>query len=159
MLPPTLRRVAISEQLLSDELTQAMKARDSQRVLVLRSVVAAAKNVKVERRVPTLEEADLVAIVRREVKKREETEAYADKAGRRDIVEQNRAERAILEAWVPASLTAEELEQTIRDIAAGSAGGALGGIMAALKEQFAGRYDGKLASDIARRILAARAAG
>jgi uncharacterized protein len=158
-LPLTLRRVAISEQRLADELTQAMKARDAQRVLVLRGVVAAAKNLKVERRVASLEESDLVAIVRRELKKREEAEQFADKAGRSDIVEQNRAERAILEAWVPAQLGAEDLERAIRDIIAAGTGDALGTVMSALKSQHAGRYDGKLASDIARRVLAERAAG
>lgn len=151
--------MAISEQLLADELTQAMKARDAQRVLVLRGVVAAAKNLKVERRVAELEEADLVAIVRRELKKREEAEQFADKAGRSDIVEQNRAERAILEAWVPAQLSSDELEQAVRDIVGGGAGSALGTVMAALKDRYAGRYDGKLASELARRVLAERAAG
>ncbi len=151
--------MAISEQLLADELTQAMKARDAQRVLVLRGVVAAAKNLKVERRVAELEEADLLAIVRRELKKREEAEQFADKAGRTDIVEQNRAERAILEAWVPAPLAADELERAVREIVAGGAGGALGAVMAALKDRYAGRYDGKLASELARRVLAERAAG
>lgn len=151
--------MAISEQLLADELTQAMKARDAQRVLVLRGVVAAAKNLKVERRVDALEESDLLAIVRRELKKREEAEQYADKAGRRDIVDQNRAERAILEAWVPSQLAPDELERVVREIVAAGAGNALGSIMAALKERYAGRYDGKLASEIARRVLAERAAG
>jgi uncharacterized protein len=151
--------VAISEQLLADELTQAMKARDAQRVLVLRGVVAAAKNLKVERRVAALEEADLLAIVRRELKKREEAEQFADKAGRTDIVEQNRAERAILEAWVPAPLAADELERVVREIVAGDAGAALGDVMAALKDRYTGRYDGKLASELARRVLAERAAG
>jgi uncharacterized protein YqeY len=150
--------VAISEQLLADELTQAMKARDAQRVLVLRGVVAAAKNLKVERRVGALDEADLLAIVRRELKKREEAEQFADKAGRSDIVEQNRAERAILETWVPAQLGADDVERAVREIVDGGAT-ALGAVMAALKERHAGRYDGKIASEIARRVLGERAAG
>ena len=56
-------------------------------------------------------------VVRKEIRKREEAEEFAVKAGRKDLVEQNRAERAILEAYVPAPLDADELERAIRELA------------------------------------------
>src|SRR4029453_13794505 len=99
--PPTLPAVAVSEEQLAQDLTAAMKARDAQRVAVLRGVVAAAKLLKVERRAPRPEEADLVQVLRKEVRKREEAEEFAIKAGREDLVSQNRAERAILDEYVP----------------------------------------------------------
>src|SRR6266581_1098976 len=92
-----------------------MKAREMPRVYVLRGLITAAKNLKVE---------------------------------------QNRAERALLEAYVPALLAPAELEEAIRTIVARPEARSLGAIMGALRERFAGRLDGRQASEIARRVLA-----
>jgi hypothetical protein len=146
--------VPLSEQQLSDDLTRAMKAREMTRVYVLRGILTAAKNLKVEKRGAALDEAELAQLVRREMRKREEAEEFAVKAGRHDVVEQNRAERAILEGYVPALLGAEELERIIRGLAVETGARALGPIMGALRERYAGRFDGRQASEIARRILA-----
>ncbi|MCW5891897.1 MAG: GatB/YqeY domain-containing protein [bacterium] len=142
----------LTEQQLADDLAQAMKAREAQRVSVLRGVVAAAKNLKVERRGAELAESDLVQLVRRELKKRDEAESFAAKAGRADLVDQNREERAILERYVPAMLDAERLEMVVAEVIAAGATN-LGAVMAALRERHAGQYDGKLASEIVRRRL------
>jgi uncharacterized protein len=149
-----LPAVAVSEEQLAQDLTAAMKARDAQRVAVLRGVVAAAKLLKVERRAPRLEEADLVQVLRKEVRKREEAEEFAVKAGREDLVSQNRAERAILDEYVPPPLAADELERAIRDALAGGLPRQMGAVMTALRERFPGRLDGKVASEIARKVLA-----
>jgi len=146
--------VPLTEQQLADDLNRAMKARDMPRVYVLRGVIAAAKNLKVERRGTELVEADLAQIVRKEIRKREEAEEFALKAGRQDAVEQNRSERAMLEAYAPAQLDSAALEQAIREIAAEPGTGNLGAVMGALKARFAGRFDGRQASEIARRVLA-----
>ena len=149
-----LAPVSITEEQLARDLTAAMKSRDSQRLEVLRGVVAAAKLLKVERRVSSLEEADLVQVLRKELRKREEAEEFAAKAGRTDLVAQNRAERSILEGYVPALLGEADLERAIRESLAGGTPRQLGPVMSALRERYAGRYDGKTASELARRILA-----
>ena len=146
--------MSISEEQLARDLTAAMKARDSQRLEVLRGVVAAAKLLKVERRVSSLAEADLVQVLRKELRKREEAEEFAVKAGRPDLVAKNRAERSILEGYVPALLGEAELESAIRESLAGGTPRQLGSVMSTLRERYAGRYDGKTASELARRILA-----
>ena len=145
---------AISEQQLADDLAHAMKAREMPRVYVLRGLLAAAKNLKVERRGAALTEADLVQLVRREIRKREEAEEFAVKGGRDDLVAQNRSERAMLEAYAPPALDPAELERAIRDIVGAPESRTLGAVMAALRGRFAGRFDGRQASDIARRVLA-----
>jgi uncharacterized protein YqeY len=146
--------VAVSERQLADDLTQAMKAREMPRVYVLRGLITAVKNLKVEKRGAALAEPELVQLVRREIRKRDEAEEFAAKAGRAELVEQNRAERAMLEAYVPAQLDADQLERAIREIAADPGARSIGAIMAALRERFAGRFDGRQASEITRRILA-----
>ena len=95
------RPVAVTEEQIAQDLTAAMKARNAQRVAVLRSVVAAAKHLKVEKRVQVLDDAALAQVVRREIRQREEAEEFARKAGRDDLASQNLAERRILEEYVP----------------------------------------------------------
>jgi len=146
--------VALTEEQLNADLVAAMKAREMPRVYVLRGLITAAKNLKVERRGAGLAEADLVQLVRREMRQREEAEDFAVKAGRADMVEQNRAERGILETYVPSLLNEDELAGVIRGIVDTLATPNIGGVMAALRTTHGGRYDGKLASDIAKRILA-----
>ena len=145
---------ALTEQQLADDLTRAMKAREMPKVYVLRGLLTAVKNLKVEKRGAALAEAELVQVVRREIRKREEAEEFAAKAGRAELVEQNRSERALLEGYAPAALDPAALEQAIREIATRPDGRTLGAVMSALKERFAGRFDGRQASEIARRVLA-----
>jgi len=145
---------ALTEQQLAEDLTRAMKARDMPRVYVLRGLLTAVKNLKVEKRGGPLTEAELAQLVQRDIRKREEAEAFAVKGARPDLVEQNRAERTLLEAYVPARLDPGELERAIREIALRPGARSMGAIMGVLRERFAGRFDGRQASDIARRVLA-----
>ncbi len=149
----------VTEEQIARDLTAAMKARDAQRVAVLRSVIAAAKHLKVERRVAALDDAALVQVVRREMRQREEAEEFARQAGREDLAAQNRAERRLLEAYAPPPLAAEEIERAIRDALAGGVARQMGAVMAALRERFPGRLDGKSASELARKVLAESTGG
>src|SRR5436309_10223156 len=110
-----------------------MKARDMPRVYVLRGLLTAVKNLKVEKRGAALGETELVQVVRREIRKREEAEEFAMKARRDDLVAQNRGEREMLERYAPAALDAAELERAIREIAADPRARSLGAIMTALR--------------------------
>ena len=149
----------LTEKRIAEDLTRAMKARDMPLVYVLRGVVAALKNLKVEKRVDALPEADIVQVVRRELRQREEAEEFARRAGRDDLVAQNEAERGILEPYLPAVLSDGELEARIREIATGSADPSLGVIMGTLRAELAGRYDGRRASEIAKLVLSERGDG
>lgn len=146
----------LTEEQLSADLTAAMKARDMPRVYVLRGLLTAAKNLKVERRGAALTEPDLVQLVRREMRKREEAEEFAAKAGRSDAVEQNRAERRLLEPYAPALLDAGELDAVVRALVGELPSPSMGAVMSALRERYAGRFDGKQASEVARRVIGER---
>jgi uncharacterized protein YqeY len=146
--------VPLTEERIVEDLTRAMKARDMSVVYVLRGVIAAVKNLKVEKRVAAIPEAELVQVIRREMRQREEAEEFATRAGREDLVAQNQAERRVLEPYVPAMLSDAALEARIREIASGEAEASIGTIMAALRAELAGRYDGRRASEIAKQVLA-----
>jgi uncharacterized protein YqeY len=92
------------------------------------------------------------------VRQREEAEEFAKKAGRDDAVAQNRAERAMLDAYVPAQMDAAALETVVRGIVTSLPSPAMGPVMAALREKHAGQFDGKQASEIVKRVLAGAAA-
>ena len=134
------------------DLTAAMKARETAKVMVLRGLIAAVKNLKVDKQVPELPEAEIAALVRKEINKRTEAAEFAARGGRSELVEQNRAEQTLLEAYLPAQLDAVRLEAVIRELALELGGNAIGPIMAKLKERYPGQYDGKLASEIARKL-------
>ncbi|MBI3769490.1 MAG: GatB/YqeY domain-containing protein [Deltaproteobacteria bacterium] len=142
-----------TEAMLRDDLQTAMKAREMATVYVLRGLLAAIANQRIEKSGAELGAAEILALTQREAKQREEAEAYARKAGRDDLVTQNSAERAILARYLPAQLEDAELANLVRSWLADGLR-AMGSIMARLKERHAGQYDGKRASEIVRSILA-----
>ena len=144
--------MALAEAQLQRDLQDAMRARDRQRIDVLRGLIAAIKNAKVERQVAELPEADIVALVRKELNKRSEIIGYARQAGRAETVAQNEAEQAMLEAYLPKQLDAAELEAVVRGIAAELGTTQIGPVMAELRKRHAGQFDGKLASELIKRL-------
>lgn len=142
----------VTEAHIRADLTTAMKARDAEGVSVLRVLLAAIKNLKVEKQVAELSEADIAALVRREIARRTEAAEYARKGGRPELVDQNERERRRLEAYLPPQLSREALEAVIRDLAAELGTTQIGPLMAALRERHAGRFDARLASELIRAL-------
>jgi len=98
-------------------------------------------------------EAEIVAVIKRERARRDETLEFARKANREDLVAQNEAEAAILDSYLPAALSSDELRTAIdAELAAGAA--QIGPIMKALRDKFGARLDGKLASELVKQALA-----
>ncbi len=142
----------LNEETLQSDLHTAMRARDQQRVDVLRGLIAVAKNLKVERSGQALREADLVGIVRKELNKRTEIIGFAEQAGRPETVAAATAERAILQAYLPAQVEGDELRQVIRALADELGNTQIGPLMSELKKRHEGRFDGKEASAIIRAL-------
>jgi uncharacterized protein YqeY len=143
-----------TEAQLQSDLQSAMKARAADKMSVLRDVIAAIKNLKVEKMIATVPEADIVTLVRREINKRNEAAEFARQANRPELVQKNEGERAILEAYLPQQLGAAELEAIIRSLAAELGSTQIGPLMAKLRERHAGTYDGKLASELIKKLAA-----
>jgi len=144
----------VSESKLQEDLRTAMKAREQEKVLVLRGLITAIKNAKVEKMVQELPLADITAIVRKELNKRSETIEFAKKANRADMIESNEAEKRLLEVYLPQQLSEEALADIIKQIVAELGGVQIGPIMAKLRERHAGQFDGKLASEIVKKLNA-----
>jgi uncharacterized protein len=151
----------LSEAMIQGRLKNAMRSRATDEVMVLRGLVAAMKNLTIERRAGAggssaeLGAPEITQILRREIKQREEAIAFAEKAGRADLVEKNSREKRYLETYLPQALSAADLEAAIaRHHAAGAT--SIGPLMGKLKAEFAARLDGKLASEAVREFLRRR---
>ncbi len=144
----------MKESELRTELETAMKAKDALRVRVLRNVLAAIKNKSIDKKGGELAESELLAVVGREAKQCRETLDFARQAGREGTVAEQQAVLAVLESLLPGRMSEEELEGAIREILADSGADSIGPVMKALGERHAGRYDGKTASALVRKLLA-----
>lgn len=98
-------------------------------------------------------DADVVAVVRKFLKGVDETLKLLDASKAPDAVAYAKAERAALEVYLPKQMTEAEIEAFVREKV--SEGANIGQIMGSLKQEKAGEYDGKMASQVAKSVLAA----
>lgn len=133
----------------------AMRARDEQRTQTLRMAMAAAHNLKIERR-RDLTDDEVVDVLTKQVKQRRESIEMYRAGGREDRAAAEEAEAAILAEFLPEQLSEAEVEELARAAVAetGAASPAdLGRVMGRLAPQTRGRADGRLVSDVVRRLL------
>jgi uncharacterized protein YqeY len=142
----------VTEAQLQEDLKGAMKARQMDTVYVIRGLIAVIKNLKVEKQLAQLPEADIAVLVRREINKRTEAVDFARQANRADLVEKNEREKGLLEKYLPEQLSAEALQAAIKEISTELGTTQIGPIMAKLRERHAGQFDGKLASELIRKL-------
>lgn len=129
-----------------------MKAGDTRKVLTLRGVLAEITRVEKDVR-REANEAEILQVLKRERARRQEALDFARKANRADLIDQNEQEARVLEAYLPAALSPEEVRAAIDEqLSAGAA--QIGPIMKALRDKFGARLDGKLASELVKQALA-----
>lgn len=134
---------------IKSDITEAMKAREEAKLSTLRMVLSALQNAEVagdEAIVLTDDQA--IAVLRSEAKKRAESaQIYAD-AGRTDAATKERAEQAIIDAYLPAAMSDEDVAKIVADevanaAAAGATGGkAMGAVVKAVRERVGASADG-----------------
>jgi len=131
---------------LSDAVKDAMRARDAQRLSTLRFLVAAVKQKEVDER-RELSDAEVTAIIEKQVKQRRESIAAFEQAGRLETAAQETAELGVLREFLPQAAAPEEIDAAIAaamaEVAAQGVSGApaMGKIMAILKPALAGKAD------------------
>ncbi len=142
------------EQLKGD-LVQAMKDRDSETVDILRLVVSSIKNKSIELK-KELEEAEVVAAVKSDVKKLQDALKDFTAAARDDLVEKTEKEIAILKKYLPAEMSDEELSSKVKE-ALDNAGvtdlSDMGRAMGAAMKELAGKADGNRVREFVQKHL------
>ncbi|MGK5554375.1 GatB/YqeY domain-containing protein [Actinomadura kijaniata] len=142
---------------LENDLSTAMKARDQVRTRTLRMALTAVKNEEVAgKQARELSDDDVVKVLTREAKKRREAAAEFAKAGREEQAQAERDEGAVLDEYLPAQLTDEELTALVADAIAetGAAGPrAMGQVMKVVNPKVAGRAEGgRVAAEVKRQL-------
>jgi len=140
---------------LSEDLKQAMKEKDKLRLSVIRMVRAAIKNAEIEKRRP-LNEDEIIDVLSRELKQRQESLQEFEKAGRQDLSEQVQQEIQILRQYLPEPLDDQALQELVKE--AIQAVGAiskrdLGKVMSYLMPKVKGRADGKKVNQMVQQQL------
>ncbi len=155
MTPETDTSTTLSARIES-AMRDAMRARDGLRTQTLRMAMAAAHNVKIARG-GELTDADVVDVLTRQVKQRRESIAMYRDAGREDRAAVEEEEAAILAEFLPQQLTDDEVTSLVRDAIAetgASSTSDLGRVMGRVSPQTKGRADGRMVSEVVRRLLA-----
>jgi len=131
------------KQTITEDMKDAMRARETARLSTIRLLLAAIKQREVDER-KDMTDADVLAIIDKMIKQRKDSIAQFEAGNRKDLADAERAEVTVLSAYQPAALSDAEIDAAIaaaiaKTGAAGPAG--MGKVMAELKPQLAGRAD------------------
>ena len=140
---------------LTGDLKQAMKGGDITRRNVIRLVMSAIKNAEIAKHAD-LEESDVIGVIAKEARQREESIEAFKQGGRQDLVDKEEAELAILQEYLPQQASRDEIVSAAQQIIAevGAAGPRdKGKVMPRLIAQFKGKADGREINDIVTELL------
>jgi uncharacterized protein len=141
------------------DLQDAMRARDAARLGVLRMLKSALKYAAIEKSGADseLDDAEAAQVIRKQVKQRQDSIESFEKGGRAELAAKEKSELAILNSYLPAAMSSEELARLVREtvLELGATSRAqMGAVMKALGPKVAGRADGKTLSQEVQRQLA-----
>lgn len=145
---------------IASELKQATRSRDALRLSTLRLINATIKDREIARRgdddAQEISDADIVAIIGRMVKQRQESARAFEEGGRMELAERERAEIVILEEFLPRQMSEAEIRGAIEaeiDATGANSVRDMGRVMAKLKERYAGQMDfGKVGPMVRQRL-------
>jgi hypothetical protein len=141
------------------DMKNAMKAREKDKLNVLRMLKSSLRSAAIEKggQGATLDDDEAVAVIRKQVKQREDSIAGYEKGGRQELAEKERAEIEILQEYLPEPLSHAELEAEVKKAIAETGADSpkdMGQVMNLLRERVGDRADGKTLSQETRRQLA-----
>jgi uncharacterized protein len=142
--------MTLKEKLLSD-MKGAMKAKDALRLNTIRCIISAVKNQEIDLK-KELQDEDILPLVTREVKKRKEAATLFEQGGRLDLMEKEKQEHEILQAYLPEQVSEEDLRKRIQEVITETGAEGMkdfGKIMKVLVPEFKGKADNALIKDLA----------
>jgi uncharacterized protein YqeY len=135
---------------------EAMLARDAERTGALRMLKSAIGYAQIEKKVDVLPDADVLAVIQREAKKRKDAIDEYEKAGRAELAAKEQSELKVIADFLPQPLSMEEVEALVREAIAevgATSKKDMGLVMKAAQAKAAGRADGKALSAVVGRLL------
>jgi uncharacterized protein len=140
------------------ELKDAMRNKEAQKLGVLRMLKAAVKNAAIEKggADAPMNDADVVAVIRKQAKQRQDSIEQFDKGGRAELAAKEKEELSILQSYLPQQMNAEKISEAVRvvilDLNATSKA-QMGAVMKELQQRIGDRVDGKTLSQEVQRQL------
>ncbi len=145
---------------LNEALKTALKAKDRRRLATLRLILAAIKDrdiaARSEDRTGGVSDEEILSILQKMSKQRDESVRLYEEAGRLDLAEQEREEKEIVESYLPAQMSGDEIRTVCEGVVTEMEAATLkdmGKCMTALKERYAGKMDFSKASAVVRERL------
>jgi len=144
------------EEKLFNDYKQAMKNKDTIRSSALSFLRAELANVLIEKRKKNLEDAEVISVVKKQIKQHQDSIEQFNKGARMDLVDKETKELEILKSYLPPELPAEEIKKVIEEAvletqAAGPKD--MGKVMKAVLSKIGGQADGKLVSELVKERL------
>ena len=140
---------------LEDDLKTALKGGDKDRVSVIRMAKAAVKNREIEKRDP-LNDEEVCSVLMSLARRAKDSIEQFSKGGRQELADKEERELAIIQAYLPQQLSADEIRGIVKDVIqeAGAAGpGDMGKVMRSVMSKVKGKADGKLVSELVKEAL------
>ena len=140
----------LTDQIAAD-LKQSMLAKDVVRTSTLRMLKSAVEYFKIEKKQESLTDADVTAVIKKQIKQRQDSIEGFEKGGRVDLADKEKAELAILKAYLPEELSQAQLEEIVRATIAelgATTKTDMGKVMKAVQAKAAGRADNRLVSQL-----------
>lgn len=136
---------------LKSDLTDARKARDKARTLVLSTTLSEIRNREIDMG-GEAGDGEVLEVITKAIKQRRDSAEQMAAGGRPDLADKESAEAELLKGYLPEQLSADEVRAMIREIVAGGAT-AMGPVMGQLVPRIKGRFDGKEANALVREAL------
>jgi uncharacterized protein YqeY len=136
---------------IDSEMKVAMRAKDAARLSTLRMLKSAVEYYKIEKKQEKLTDADVVAVIRKQIKQRQDSIDGFEKGGRTDLVDKEKAELVVLKSYLPDELSQEQIEEIVKAVIAevgASTKADMGKVMKAVQAKAAGRADNRLVGQI-----------
>ena len=140
---------------IADDLKRAMKGGDAVARSVLRMLLSAVQNAEIARRAP-LSDADIIGVIAKEARNRQESIDSFRQGNRPDLVAKEEAEMAILQGYLPRQMTRDEVTAAAREVIGAVGAGGLadkGKVMQQLMPKLKGKADGKAINEIVTELL------
>ena len=146
------------QQQIDNDLKEAMKAQQAERLGVLRMLKAALKNLAIEKGGPNvlLDDAEATAVIRKQVKQRQDSIESFTSGGRPELAAKEQAEMEILNAYLPKAMSPEDLAALVKEAiaeAGATSKAQMGAVMKIASAKAAGRTDGRALSTEVQRQL------
>lgn len=148
--------MTIRERLMAD-LKEAMKNKDQIRMDAIRFLQAAVKNREIELRPNPITDQEVLGVVKKMVKQRKESIEQYEKAARQDLVDKERKELGLIEAYMPQQMTADQINAIVNDVITAlnaTSVKQMGAVMKEVQVRTNGTADNKLVSDAVKARLA-----